>query len=159
MNRGIALLFTLLIISVAVSLSIGVFNIIVGELEIGEGARESTEAFYAADSGVECILYWDLKEHAFVFNQEKAITCANISFANKFIRTSDANYRGSGLAATVYTGPACPAGDALILGNGSCATLKVIKFENGASRLESLGENTSNPAVTRVVQRGIEVNY
>ncbi|MEK7480638.1 MAG: pilus assembly PilX N-terminal domain-containing protein [Patescibacteria group bacterium] len=158
MNRGIALLFTLLIISVAVSLSIGVFNIIVGELEIGEGARESTEAFYAADSGVECILYWDLKEHAFVFNQEKAITCANISFANKFARTSVADYRGGG-PATVYTGPACPAGDALILGNGSCATLKVIKFTSGASRLESLGENTSNPAVTRVVQRGIEVNY
>lgn len=158
MNHGIALLFTLLIIGVAVSLSIGVFNIILGELEIGEGARESQRAFYAADSGVECILYWDLKEQAFVSGKEKAITCANINFESKFTQAIVNDYDGGG-PAIVYTSPACPSSDALILGNGSCVTLKVIKFTSGASRIESLGENVSNPAATRVVQRGVEVNY
>lgn len=149
MNHGIALLFTLLIIGVAVSLSIGVFNIILGELEIGEGARESQRAFYAADSGVECILYWDLKEQAFVFDKEKAITCVGSS--PTFTRSSQTI--GS-KAATVYQSTA-----AFTLANGACTSLTVIKFSDGASRIEALGENTCNPAATRVVQRGVEVNY
>jgi hypothetical protein len=156
MQRGIALLFTLLIIGVAISLSVGVFNIIIGELEIGEGARESTRAFFAADSGVECVLYWDLKEQAFVFGSgnEGAITCAGASFqltrscATPFCEQVD------GKNATVYQNSA-----ALTLGNGACASLTVIKFEDGASRIAALGENTCDPAATRIVQRGIEVNY
>lgn len=154
MNHGIALLFTLLIISVAISLAIGVFNIILGELEIGEGSRESMRAFYAADSGVECILYWDLKEQAFVFDKEKAITCAGSSLS--FSRSSQAI---NGKAAMVYTSPPCPNDNAFTLSNNSCISLKVIKFSDGASRIESLGENIKNPSAARVVQRGIEVNY
>jgi hypothetical protein len=149
MNRGIALLFTLLIIGVAISLSIGVFNIILGELEIGEGARESMRAFYAADSGAECILYWDLKERAFVFDKEKAITCAGSS--PSFTRSSQTV---DGKAATVYQSTA-----PFSLANGACASLTVIKFNDGSSRISALGENICNPAALRVVQRGVEVNY
>lgn len=149
MNRGIALLFTLLIIGVAISLSIGIFNIILGELEIGEGARESTRAFYAADSGAECILYWDLKEHAFVFDNEKAITC--ISANPLFTRSSQTV---DGKAATVYQATV-----PMTLTNDACVSLTVIKFTDGSSRVSALGENTCNPAATRVVQRGLEVNY
>lgn len=154
MNRGIALLFTLLIIGVAMSLSVGVFNIILGELEIGEGARESTRAFYAADSGVECALYWDLKENAFVFDEEEQITCMGSTPAfsrpcsTAFCQTID------GKAATVYqsTTP-------FTLTNNTCVSLIMIKFSDGSSRISALGENTCNPSALRVVQRGIEVNY
>ena len=149
MNRGVALLFTLLIIGVAISLSTGVFNIILGELKIGEGARESMRAFYAADSGVECILYWDLKEQAFVFDKEKAITCVGLSPV--FTRSSQPI---NGKAATVYQSVA-----SLTLANGTCVFLTVIKFSDGSSRISALGENTCNAAATRVVQRGVEVNY
>lgn len=149
MNHGIALLFTLLIIGVAISLSVGVFNIILGELKIGEGARESMRAFFAADSGVECILYWDLKESAFVFDKEKAITCVGSS--PSFTRSSQTV---DGKAATVYQSPA-----SFTLANGACVSLTVIKFSDGSSRIAALGENTCNPAATRVVQRGVEVNY
>ncbi len=150
MNRGIALLFTLLIISVAISLSTGVFNIILGELKIGEGARESMRAFFAADSGVECILYWDLKESAFVLDNEKAITCMGSS--PTFTRSSNKTIDGK--AATVYQSTA-----SFALANGACVSLTVIKFSDGSSRIAALGENTCNPAATRVVQRGVEVNY
>lgn len=149
MNHGIALLFTLLIIGVAISLSTGVFNIILGELKIGEGARESMRAFFAADSGVECILYWDLKEQAFVFDKEKTITCMGSS--PSFSRSSQTI---NGKAAIVYQSTA-----PFALTNGACVSLTVIKFSDGSSRIEALGENTCNPAATRVVQRGIEVNY
>lgn len=159
MNRGIALLFTLLIISVAISLSVGVFNIILGELQIGEGAGESMRAFFAADSGVECILYWDLKEQAFVFDKEKEITCFGSS--PSFSRPCQTAFcqQIDGKAATVYTSPPCPGEKALTLSNNSCVTLTVIKFNDGASRIESLGENIKNPSAARVVQRGVEVNY
>lgn len=149
MNRGIALLFTLLIVGVAISISIGVFNIILGELEIGEGARESMRAFFAADSGVECILYWDLKGSAFVFDKEKAITCMGSS--PSFSRSSQTVDEK---AATVYQ-----SSTPFILSNEACVSLTVIKFSDGSSRIAALGENICNPAASRVVQRGIEVNY
>lgn len=149
MNRGIALLFTLLIIGVAISISIGVFNIILGELKISEGARESMRALFAADSGVECILYWDLKESAFVFDKEKAITCMGSS--PPFSRSSQII---NDKAATVYQSSA-----PFILSNEACVSLTVIKFSDGSSRIAALGENICNPAALRVVQRGIEVNY
>jgi len=153
-QKGIALLFTLLIISVAISLSIGVFNIILGELRIGEGARESMRAFFAADSGVECVLYWDLKEQAFVFDEEEAVTCMKSSLA--FARPCETPYCQTvdGKAATVYQSTVSPT-----LDNDACVSLTVIKFSDGSSRIAALGENTCNSAATRVVQRGVEVNY
>ena len=64
-NRGFAMLFSVLISSLLVVIGLSIFNITLKELTISTSARESQIAFYAANSGMECALYWDLKENAF----------------------------------------------------------------------------------------------
>jgi hypothetical protein len=60
-NRGFAMLFSVLVSSVLLSIGLSIFNITVKELVLSSSGRESQFAFYAADTGVECALYWDFK--------------------------------------------------------------------------------------------------
>lgn len=59
--KGITLLFTILISSLVLILGLGVLSVLFGEISISGFAKESLEAFYAADTGMECALYWDKK--------------------------------------------------------------------------------------------------
>jgi len=47
------------------AVGLAVFNIGSKELILSATARDSQFAFYAADTGVECALYWDFKTGAF----------------------------------------------------------------------------------------------
>ncbi|MFA6095589.1 MAG: hypothetical protein WC767_01990 [Candidatus Paceibacterota bacterium] len=60
-KRGFAMLFAVLVSSVLLSIGLSIFNLTVKELTLSSSGRESQFAFYAADSGAECALYWDFK--------------------------------------------------------------------------------------------------
>lgn len=60
-QKGFALLFAVLISSVLLSIGISIFNLTLKELILSSSGRESQFAFYAADTGAECALYWDAK--------------------------------------------------------------------------------------------------
>ena len=60
-QKGFTLLFAVLIISVALSLSLGGTNLVISQLTISRDSRESLEALYAANAGVECAFYWDIQ--------------------------------------------------------------------------------------------------
>lgn len=62
-NRGFALLFSVLISSLLLTIGLSIFNIALKELSISSNSRQSVYAFYAADSGRECALYWDTKSN------------------------------------------------------------------------------------------------
>lgn len=59
-QRGFTILFAVLIASILLAIGIAIFDITVRELRLSSIARESQLAIYAADSGVECGLYWAL---------------------------------------------------------------------------------------------------
>ena len=59
--NGFTLLLSLLVISVVLSVSLGIFNIMTKELKLSGIGRESQIAFYAADVGIECFFYWEIK--------------------------------------------------------------------------------------------------
>ncbi len=63
-TRGFTLFYAMLISSLLLAIGIAIFNITFKELTLSSGARESANAFYAADTGLECALYWDLKHAA-----------------------------------------------------------------------------------------------
>ena len=63
--RGFALLFAILSVGLISAISFGLFQIIFGELKIGENARESSIAFFAADSGIERALFFNNQMHAY----------------------------------------------------------------------------------------------
>ncbi len=54
------MLFAVLTASVLLSIGVSIFNLTIKELTLSSSGRESQFAFYAADSGAECALYWDL---------------------------------------------------------------------------------------------------
>jgi hypothetical protein len=59
---GFALLFSVLVSSLLLTIGLSIFSIALKELAISTASRQSIYAFYAADSGRECALYWDIEE-------------------------------------------------------------------------------------------------
>jgi len=58
-ERGITLLLVVLVTSAILSVSLGIFNVIFGQLKISGEINDSFIALYAADQGIEKILYRD----------------------------------------------------------------------------------------------------
>ncbi len=61
--KGFALLFAVLAASLLLSIGLSIFLLTVKELALSSYTRDSQFSFYAADSGAECALYWDLKQN------------------------------------------------------------------------------------------------
>jgi len=64
-ERGVALLFVILLTSVLLVVALGIANIAYKEGTFSLEARDSAHAFFAADTGIECGLYLDIKEDLF----------------------------------------------------------------------------------------------
>lgn len=60
-RRGFTLLYAALISALMLAVGLSIFNIAIKETMLSRLGRESQLAFYAADAGAECALYWDLK--------------------------------------------------------------------------------------------------
>lgn len=58
-EKGVALLFTVLLTSMLLLVALGISNIVFKELIFSSEARDSDRAFFAADTGIECALYLD----------------------------------------------------------------------------------------------------
>ena len=64
-QKGFTLLLSLLVISIILSVSFGVFDVMTKELKLSGIGRESQISFYAADAGIECAYFWDIKHPGF----------------------------------------------------------------------------------------------
>ena len=60
-KNGFVMLFSVLVSSLLVTIGLSIFNLTLKEITLSTAGRESQIAFYAANSGMECALYWDLK--------------------------------------------------------------------------------------------------
>ncbi len=58
-KNGFAMLFTVLIISLILSISLGISNITFKQTILSSLAKDSQIAFYQADTAVECGMYYD----------------------------------------------------------------------------------------------------
>lgn len=64
-KKGFVILIAVLVSSLMISLGAFIANIAVKELQLSSSGRDSQTAFYAADSGLECALYQDLRVQSF----------------------------------------------------------------------------------------------
>lgn len=81
-DKGFALLFSVLVSSLLLTIGLSIFSIVLKEFSISTATRQSIHAFYAADSGIECIMYWDnfLGGEVFTYNAEnRKIKCGSFS--------------------------------------------------------------------------------
>jgi hypothetical protein len=59
-STGFVLLFSLLISSILLATGLGISRLMIRQIAFAGLSRESQVAFFAADSGLECALHWDI---------------------------------------------------------------------------------------------------
>lgn len=59
--QGFTVFFAALVSSLALAVGLAIYDITVRELDLSATASQSQYAIYAADTGAECALYWDVK--------------------------------------------------------------------------------------------------
>ena len=154
-SRGFAMLFSVLISSLLVVIGLSIFNITLKELTISTSARESQIAFYAANSGMECALYWYLKQNAFATSTSDVSRATGITPAECGDNASvNSNIDSQLNSATTEF-------EFHVLGSsGSCANVFVKNEKNGTkidTTIESQGKNICG-ASGRRVERGLRAS-
>lgn len=79
-HRGFTLLYSVLVVGILLTVGLAMLDISVRQLILSASARESKQALYAADSGVECALFYDLKPvsgSVFATSTAGSIVCNN----------------------------------------------------------------------------------
>lgn len=65
-----------LVASIALALGLAIFSLAQKQVELSSLGRNSQLAFYAADTGAECGLYWDMRRGSFsTSSPPSTITC------------------------------------------------------------------------------------
>ncbi|MCK5096208.1 MAG: hypothetical protein KAR24_02550 [Candidatus Pacebacteria bacterium] len=59
-KRGVVLLVSVTVASLVLAIGIGILNIITKEIILSTASQNSRIAFFAADSGIECAMHWDM---------------------------------------------------------------------------------------------------
>jgi Tfp pilus assembly protein PilX len=138
-SDGFTLLLALITANIVLIISLGVYGIIIREIELSGLGRESQIAFYAADSGIECVLYWDVKKGLLSTTTPTTIECLGQSFSvgGSLITSFKLNFN-----------------------NGACAKVIVNKTNPSVTQVDSYGYNFDcDSSLSRKVERGIRITY
>lgn len=148
-NGGFAMLFTVLIVSLILSISLGISNITLKQTILSSLAKDSQIAFYQADTAVECGMYYDVAD-TFPLGTDPSslgtITCGNDDFKIDM----DQSYVDY-LVFNQITSSDTPPCSAIVFD-------KVTNAGTNEAIVQGLGYNTC--AVSpRQVQRALQVTY
>jgi len=62
-EEGVALLMAVLTVSILLAIGLTMLSFVIKQFSITSSSRESVNAIYAADAGIECALLWDIRGH------------------------------------------------------------------------------------------------
>jgi len=171
-KKGFTLLFAVIVSTLVLAVGGSIINIALKQVILSGVGRESQYAFYAANTGIECALYWDIagvgsgNAPAFAtstgFSPAGNAACAGTT---NIYDEDDAKWdvtAGSNANVTEsyfrldnfsdVTGPV-----------GYCADVRVFKEMIGnqvaSTTIESRGYNTCDSTNPRRIERGLEMNY
>lgn len=130
----------------------GITNLAVKQAFISSSGRESQAAFYAADTGMDCALYWDVNnaggdDSAFATSTSSTINCNNTSIPSM-------GGGGNANATSTFSFTLTP--------NPYCAIVTVNKAYVGGNlktTIESKGYNTCDQSNARRVERAVRATY
>lgn len=163
-QRGFSLFIAILTSGTLLIVGAALSNIIVRQLQSTYTGRESQYAFFAADAGIECALYWDTKVEPSMFATSSSGNLP-ISCAGHSVSTGDAVPGTSTLARIGGGGNANRTSTfGFIMNNGAnpvshCAVVTVTKNIDGTTYIKSRGYNTCIISNPKRVERGVEVTY
>lgn len=153
-SAGFTVLFAVLVGSLLLSIGLSIAHIAIREVTLSTAGKESNYAFFAADTGIECALYWDINvgKTELVFPSSLSDTGRASIACNGQPTVPVFPVRGNDTAATsTFTLDLTPAG---------CAIVTVGKTVFGSTVIESRGRNECgtgrNPAR---VERALRARY
>jgi hypothetical protein len=157
-KRGFTLLVAVVVTSMLLIISFVVVNIAYKQLVLATASEESQYAFYAADSGTECAVYWDLKGNASGVSSFDPTTPGSISCNGQTITTGS------------QTVPTIPS-QASVIG-GAVTSIFSVNFTKGctivritknvvthSTTIDSRGYNTCNTSSPTRYERGVTLSY
>jgi Tfp pilus assembly protein PilX len=153
-ERGIAVYVAVTITAALVLISFAILNLAIRQVGISGAGRDSQAAFYAADSGVECALFWDLRNTTVpgvsAFSTSTAVQ--QISCNGQNLTPTRAFTSGSGTSTFSFTFSPDP----------YCVTVDVGKHYVGLNPMtlvEARGYNSCAAGENRRLERAIKVTY
>lgn len=144
-KRGFTLLIAIVVTAMLLIISFVVANIAYKQLILANSNQESQYAFYNADSGIECAVYWDFKNgvSAFATSTTATIQCNGQSIVGM---------GGGGNANATSTFQ-------LNFTKG-CVIVQVGKHPNNLTIVDSRGYNTScSGGFARKLERAEKLTY
>jgi len=148
-ERGITLLISIIIMGTLLLVASAISNIALKQSTLSSTNQESQFAFYAADSGAECAIYWDVKNppgySAFSTSTGSQITC------NKDAQNPSNQFGVGGSNSSTFTMTFLP--------DPYCARVVVTKADDGTTQIQSYGYNTCDTGSPRRVERAVKVSY
>jgi hypothetical protein len=78
LKSGFVILFAVTLAAILLAITLGVSNIALREVKFGTNARDTNDAFFAADTGIECAFYYDRQapNKAFIDGSVVSMSCA-----------------------------------------------------------------------------------
>jgi hypothetical protein len=169
-TRGFTLLLSILVISMILSVSLGITSIVIKENQLSALVRESEAAFHAADKGIDCALFYhisyDRNVPPLLWSPFPTSTIGS-SFnypLNYLTATCDGDQIQPLFDTTPPEVPAAPNGTSaytkfrMTFADGSCVDVRVYNYNSGVdSTITSEGYNTCDINSPRRTLRVIEV--
>lgn len=144
--EGFTLFIAMIVMGTVLLVATGLVNLAVRQALISSSGRESQYAFYAADTGIECALYWDVNNpagtSAFATSTGSTITCNG----------SSSSVGGNPLSTFSFT----------LTPDIYCVSVSVTKAYVGSvlrTTIESKGYNTCDSSNPRRVERAVRAIY
>ena len=154
-EKGFTMFYAVLVASLLLAVGVAIANISYKELILSSTSKESQQAFYAADMGVECVLLHEfgvLGGSPFPRDDTESftgLTCAN----TPAVLESGYPILSSDAATTTFTL------DFNTTGIDKCVTVEVAKWRTPAgkrrTKIDARGYNTCDTLNLRRVERGL----
>lgn len=160
----------MLVASLALAVGLAIFDLTIRELDLSGTTTQSQYAIYAADTGAECALYWDVKSSSFGTSSTSVwpssdVDCngADVAAAGTPPATfSTPQTTGNGWSAWSKTSTASAATTTFYVTFAPqpyCVKVEVAKNGNpAATTIISHGYNTCTGG-TLQLERALQVNY
>ena len=150
MQKGFTLFVALVVTGTILLIATGIVNLSVRQSFISGASRDSQAAFYAADTGMECALFWDIRNPS--GQSAFATTTGSIIHCNKDAANQNNQWVVGGAAVSTIE-------PITFLPDPYCAKVVVTKSQSGTTLIESYGYNNCDPTTPRRVERAVRADY
>ncbi len=183
--KGFTIFFAMLVAALSLSIGLAIYDLTAREIDLSNTATQSQYAIYAADTGAECVLYWDgkysppLNGAASAFGTSSASTWASsgVMCAGQDVAAAGTPPTSgytvpatTGNGWTAWIGPATASSTGavttftLVLGStvaSQCAVVQVEKYTSGGALYTSVTSRGYNTCASGglQVQRALQVSY